>query len=202
MMNEPTAISVLRAMNFRVEVWVSPFISLLTHQEIPDSTCEWLVETQDLTFFVFFDVHFHRINRSAGNDAVLRPIFMTVAFFVLFPVFGFAMVATNAGPGRVFSAARPGTYRMSRDEGVTFRIGISVFNLVRFDDLQGSLTIEAVLLILSKFDPLARGQISVFRNHPGNTCPCVISVLSHCRNEVAVGIRVGTAGGAAEQRNR
>ena len=83
---------------------------------------------------------------------------------------------------------------MSRDERVTFWIGISVFNLVRFDDLEGSMTVEAVFLFLSKFDPLDRGQISVFWNHPGNTYPRAVAVLSHCRNEVAVGIRVGTAG--------
>ena len=71
---------------------------------------------------------------------------------------------------------------MSGDEGAYFRVGIFVFDFVGLDDFESSLTIEAVLLFLGKCDPLDCGHSVMLRNHPSNTDPCVISVLSHQRN--------------------
>ena len=91
MMNEPLTIAVLFAVNFRVEFGMSPFVWLLRHLEIPDTAGEWLVEAQDFACFVLFDSQFHCFNCSFGHETTLRPIGVTLAVFVLFPVFAFSL---------------------------------------------------------------------------------------------------------------
>ena len=99
-MNKPAAVAVLLAMNAHVKLGMGPFISVLCDLEIPDTAGERLVEAHDFAFFVLRDTRFHKFNRSPGNDAVLRPILVTLAFFMFFPVFAFSMVAAYARPGR------------------------------------------------------------------------------------------------------
>ena len=68
-----------------------------------------------------------------------------------------------------------------------------------FDDCVCSFTIEDVLFILRKCNPLECSHLAVFGNHPGDAGPRVVAVLPHHRDEVAVGIRILCIGTAPEQ---
>ena len=150
-MNEPVTIAVLRAMYSRIiEFGVSPFVSLLSNLEIPDTTEEWLVEAQDFAGLILFNSHFHGFNCSFGDEAMLRPIGVALTLFVLFPVFAFSAVATGAGPSRAFAAKCPRSDSVPGDEGAGFWVRISVVDLVGLDKFECSLAIEAVLLVLSQ----------------------------------------------------
>ena len=192
-MNEPAAVAVLLAMNTQIRLGVGPFVSFLSNHIVPDTAGERLVEAQDYALFVLCDVRFHQFNRSFGNDAMLRPILVTLAFFVPFPVFGFSVVAAHARPHRVFAAVSPRTNSVSGDEGADGWGRISVSDFIGFDDFQGGCAIQLGLFFLGKRNPLDCSHLSMFGNHPGDTGPRVIAVLPHHRDEVAVGIGVGSA---------
>ena len=100
--------------------------------------------------FIFLKSRFHLCNRSLGNDAMLCPILVALALFVLFPVFAFSSVAAGAGPSRAFAAKRPRSDSVPGDEWAGFWVGISVVDLVGLDKFECSLAIEAVLLVLSQ----------------------------------------------------
>ena len=203
-MNKPAAVAVLLAMNAHIMLWVGPFVSFLSYHIVPDTAGEWLVEAHDFALFVLRDTRLHRFNCSPGNDAVLCPIRVALAIFVPFPVLAFSVVAAHARPRRVFGAKRPRADRVSGDEGADGWGWISVRDFIGFDDFQGGRAIQLVLFVLSKRNPLIRGHLAVFGNHPGNTRPCVVSVLTHQCDEVAVGVGIGAsaAAAAAEQGNR
>jgi hypothetical protein len=203
-MNKPAAVAVLLAMNAHIMLGVGPFVSFLSYHIVPDTAGEWLVEAHDFALFVLRDTRLHRFNCSPGNDAVLCPIRVALAIFVPFPVLAFSVVAAHARPRRVFGAKRPRADRVSGDEGTDGWGGISVRDFIGFDDFQGGRAIQLVLFVLSKRNPLIRGHLAVFGNHPGNTTPRVVSVLTHQRNEVAVGVGIGAsaAAAAAEQGHR
>lgn len=201
-MNKPAAVAVLLAMNAHIMLGVGPFVSFLSYHIVPDTAGEWLVEAHDFALFVLRDTLLHRFNCSPGNDAVLCPIRVAFAFFVPFPVLAFSVVAAHARPRRVFGAKRPRADRVSGDEGADGWGGISVRDFIGFDDFQGGRAIQLVLFVLSKRNPLIRGHLAVFGNHPGNTTPRVVSVLTHQCDEVAVGVGIGASAAAAEQGNR
>ena len=203
-MNKPAAVAVLLAMNAHIMLGVGPFVSFLSYHIVPDTAGEWLVEAHDFALFVLRDTRLHRFNCSPGNDAVLCPIRVALAIFVPFPVLAFSVVAAHARPRRVFGAKRPRADRVSGDEGADGWGGISVRDFIGFDDFQGGRAIQLVLFVLSKRNPLIRGHLAVFGNHPGNTTPRVVSVLTHQCDEVAVGVGIGAsaAAAAAEQGNR
>jgi hypothetical protein len=141
-MNEPTAIAIPRAMESRIiEFGMGPFVSLLSYLKIPDTTGERLVEAYDFASFVVCDAFFHHFNRSFGDDPMLRPILVTLTFFVLFPVFAFSLVAAHARPSRMFAAVTPRTNCVPGDEGARGWLGVSVGSFVDFDECVCSFTI-------------------------------------------------------------
>ena len=155
----------------RIERWVRPFVSLLTDREEPDSAKFgpglWFVAAQ-FASFVSLDCFFHVCNHPLTHRAMFRPILVTLAFFVFFPVFGFSGISTRALPVVVSikssssSTNSPAANRVSRDEWAYFGVWVYPRPLQLVYNALGCFTEHDVALFLRKFRPDGERDSKVF----------------------------------------
>jgi hypothetical protein len=100
-MDEPFSVGVGASVNLIIELGVSPFVILLSHNEAPDSASfdkrQRFVSNQ-LASFVAHNLSFHVFNSPATHRAMFGPILVAFTVFMFLPVSAQPFVSANTFP--------------------------------------------------------------------------------------------------------